>query len=91
MKSAYEKAMEKLGAASQPTLSAGQKNKIAEVNQTYEARIAERKTFLESKIQEARLSGQQQEAEELESGLQRDLATIRDEWDRAKKKVWDQA
>ncbi|MEO0453117.1 MAG: hypothetical protein AAFY98_03135 [Verrucomicrobiota bacterium] len=89
MKSAYERAMEKLGSSDQPSLNEDQKKQIAEVNSKFEAKIAERKTFLESKIQSAHASGQMEEAAELESGLQRDLATIREEWDFAKKKIWD--
>jgi hypothetical protein len=90
MKSAYEKAMERFGKSDTPALTDEQKTAIAEINQKHEARIAERKTFLEGKVQAALSEGQIEEAEELKGQLSRDLATIRDEWELAKKKVWEQ-
>lgn len=90
MKSAYERAMERFGDSPSPALTDAQKSAIAEINQKHEARIAERKTFLEGKIQAALIQGQPDEARDLRDELARDLATIHDEWEHAKKKVWDQ-
>ncbi|MEM6822040.1 MAG: hypothetical protein AAF558_08885 [Verrucomicrobiota bacterium] len=92
MKSAYERAMEKLGGESTtPRLNDAQKQEINELNQKYEAQIAERKTFLQSKISEALASGNSQEVEELDSQLTRDVAAIQDEWQTKKDKIWKQA
>jgi hypothetical protein len=90
MKSAYERAMERFGDGDSPALNGEQKASIAEINQKHEAQIAERKTFLEGKIQAALADGQIEEVEALREQLSRDLATIRDDWERAKQKVWDQ-
>lgn len=89
MKSAYERAMERFGDSASPALTDEQKAAIAEINQKHEARIAERKTFLEGKIQAAAAQGQFDEAEALRDELTRDLATIHDEWEQAKKKIWE--
>jgi hypothetical protein len=92
MKSAYEKAMERLGTSAEParTLTPEQKSRIAEVNNLYQSKIAERETFLRSRITAARAEGNATEIAELETQLHRDLAGLREEWESKKKKVWEE-
>ncbi|MGF1677733.1 MAG: hypothetical protein ACFCUX_00915 [Candidatus Methylacidiphilales bacterium] len=89
MKSAYERAMDRFGGETSPQkLSEEQKKRIAEINSIYEAKIAERQTFLTSKIAAARSTGDFTEIEALESQLARDISVIREEWETKKDKVW---
>lgn len=69
MKSAYELAMARLEkeAPSQP-LSQEQKNELAELDSRYQAKIAERKVFLEGQIRQALGTSE-------ESPLRRQLAS----------------
>jgi hypothetical protein len=92
MKSAYEKAMERLGqAAPEPKLSDAQKAELAEINSLYKSKIAERETFLQSKIAELRASGELEEVGAVQSQLARDLAVLREEWDQKKERIWKSA
>ncbi|NBQ64276.1 MAG: hypothetical protein EBS49_01390 [Verrucomicrobia bacterium] len=88
MKTAYELAMERL-AAKEPErkLAPEQKKKLAEIDETYRAKAAERETFLGSKIAAARASGAAEEAEVLQEQLARDLRGIREEWENKKEKA----
>lgn len=90
MKSAYELAMERL-AKTEPArkLTEAQKAEIADITNRYEAKIAERQTFLQSKIDAATASGDPGEAEEFSIQLRRDLATLREEMESKKNAVWN--
>jgi len=89
MKSAYERAMEKFGGDdASPKLSDHQKKEIAEINTLYEAKIAERQTFLKSKIAQAIGSGNDADIQSLEEQLSRDVQALRDEWEAKKDKIW---
>lgn len=89
MKSAYERAMEKFGGSeSSEKLTDDQKKEIAELNSVFEAKIAERQTFLQSKISEAIRAGNHEEVEELEAQLGRDVQALRDELQSKKDKIW---
>lgn len=92
MKSAFEKAMERFGGSSAPerTLTEAQKASIAEINSLYQSKIAERETFLRSRIQSARAQGDVREEAELEDQLRRDLASLKEEWEAKKQKVWEE-
>lgn len=92
MKSAYDKAMERFGGGATPTrtLTEAQKARIAEINNLYQAKTAERETFLRSRIQAAHAQGDAKEAAELENQLRRDLACLREEWEAKKQKVWEE-
>lgn len=92
MKSAYERALEKMGSSSSaPKLSDEQKKEIAEINSLYESKIAERETFLKSKIAGAQAKGDFGEAAELERQLSRDIQGFREELEAKKNKVWEQS
>jgi len=92
MKSAFEKAMERFGDSGTParTLTEAQKSRIAEINNLYQAKTAERETFLRSRIQSARAQGDAKEEAELEEQLRRDLASLKEEWEAKKQKVWEE-
>ncbi len=92
MKSAYELAMERLAKTEPaPKLSDQQRADISEISNRYEAKIAERQTFLQGKLQAAIISGDLKEEAELSDQLRRDLSVIREEMDAKKKAIWDQA
>jgi hypothetical protein len=88
MKSAYELAMERLSRSEPSTaLSDSQKQALAELNDLYRAKRAERETFLHSKITAAKASGNFAEAEEIQSGLARDLRALDEELELKKEKI----
>jgi hypothetical protein len=70
MKSAYELAMERLNKQS-PTakLTAEQKDRLAELDSRYKAKIAEREIGLKDAILQARAQGDRAEMEKLELQL----------------------
>jgi hypothetical protein len=88
MKSAYELAMERLS-SQEPTRKVPEalKKVLAEIDTTYQAKIAERETFLGAKIAGARSSGAHEEAVILQEELARDLRGIRAEWESKKEKA----
>ena len=75
MKSAYELAMERMGGDEKP-LTAEQKERIADVDAKYKAKIAERRIFLEKAIQDALAQEKTEEAEELRSKLVQETAKL---------------
>jgi hypothetical protein len=75
MKSAYELAMERMGGDEKP-LTAEQKERIADVDAKYKAKIAERRIFLEKAIQDALAQEKTEEAEELRSQLVQETAKL---------------
>ena len=88
MKSAYELAMERLS-SQEPTrkVSDTLKKILADIDMTYQAKIAERETFLGAKITAARRGGAEEEAGILREELARDLRGIREEWESKKEKA----
>ena len=88
MKSAYELAMERLS-SQEPTrkVSDALKKILADIDMTYQAKIAERETFLGTKIAGARAVGAHEEVAILQEELARDLRGIREEWDRKKEQA----
>lgn len=88
MKSAYELAMERLS-AQEPARKVPEslKKLLAEIDTTYQAKIAERETFLGAKIAGARRVGAEEEAGILREELARDLRGIREEWEKKKEKA----
>lgn len=86
MKSAYEIAMSRLEAAA-PTvkLTDAQKSKLAELDNLYESRIAERRVFLEGEIRSA--SGDPATQDELRRQLAGDVARLEEERESRKEKV----
>jgi hypothetical protein len=88
MKSAYELAMERLSRETPlKKLTPDQIAAVNEVDSLYRSKIAERETFLNSKIASAQAEGNWTEVEELKQGLARDLTTLREEAERKKDKI----
>jgi hypothetical protein len=88
MKSAYELAMERLQKA-EPTkvLSDDQKRQIAEIDETFKARIAERELFLKDQIAKAVKGGSTDEAADLEKQLAAEVRRLRGDCEEKKEKL----
>ena len=87
MKSAYEKAMERLEQASGPgkTLTDEQRAAIAEIDKKCDARIAERKMELDPRIASA---ASMEEMNSLKKELAQAISDIESEREREKEAVW---
>ena len=92
LKSALELAMERLegDGAEAPKLSAAQKTRIKEIEQRYEAKIAERKITLESEIRAAVMANELERAQELQQALMTEPAELRQKMEAEKQKVWEE-
>ena len=90
MKSAYELAMERLKAKDSPArkeLNEEQKTKIAQVNEKYTAKAAERQIFLQKQIAEAEMAGNYEEVQALQKQLRSELDVIKEEKEAAKDEI----
>lgn len=86
MKSAYELAMERLSKENPEhgsSLSESQKQALAEVDRSYDAKVAEREIFLQAKIEAAKAD----ERAALETQLQRERVRLNEEREQAKEAV----
>ena len=88
MKSAYELAMERLE-KTVPTahITPAQKAEIAEIDNTFKAKIAEREVFLRDQIAKAAFNGKVDEVAELEQQLSREIRRLNDDCEEKKEKV----
>ncbi len=89
MKSAYELAMERL-AKSDPSgrpLSAGQKQRLAEIDRVFQGRIAEREIFLKQKLDAALAAQQFDEADQLRKQIAGEKARLEEEREDEKERV----
>jgi hypothetical protein len=88
MKSAYELAMERLQKGSPTiTLTAGQKAELAEIDSSFNAKIAERKIFLTDQIRKVVAAGKFDEVESLEKQLTDDVRRLREDCEQKKEKL----
>jgi hypothetical protein len=88
MKSAYELAMERLQRSSPSvTLTAEQKAELAEVDSSFNAKIAERKIFLTDQIRKAVAAGKFDEVESLEKQLTADVIRLQEDCEHKKEKL----
>jgi hypothetical protein len=88
MKSAYELAMERLQkAAPTKTLSEDQKRQIAEIDEAFKAKIAEREVFLQDQIAKAMKGGSSDEAADLQKQLTVDVRRLRGDCEEKKEKL----
>ncbi len=81
MKSAYELAMERL-AKSEPaakSLTPEQKARLAEIDQVFKGRIAEREIFLKQKLNEALAAQNLDEADQVRKQLVSERARLEEE------------
>ena len=89
MKSAYELAMERLGKtepAAKP-LNSEQKAKLAEIDQRYRGKWAEREIFLKEKLENTLAQGEADEAEQIRAQLTREKAGIEEEREDEKERI----
>ena len=70
-----------------PVLTDAQKAVLAEINQKYQAKIAEREVFLQGQLTKARTEGDPAAIEQLETQLRRERARLEDERESAKNRV----
>ncbi len=89
MKSAYELAMERLKAAEPDAapLSAEQKERLAELDVRYKAKIAEREVFLRKALDEAAERGEGEAIEQISRQMANERARLEDEREAEKEKV----
>ena len=88
MKSSYELAMERMGGEEKP-INEDQKSKIAEIDSRYKAKIAEKKIFLEKRINDALAKSDHKEAEEIRLILAQDVAKLEAKAEAEKDKIRD--
>ena len=88
MKSAYELAMERLQKGS-PTISltSEQKAELAEIDSSFNAKIAERKIFLSDQITKAAAAGKLDDVESLEKQLTSDVRRLQEDCEQKKEKL----
>ena len=88
MKSAYELAMERLQKAS-PSLSLTdeQKEKLAELDSKYRAKIAEKELFLKDQIRKAEIEGKADDIDSLQKQLVSEVRRLQDECEAKKEKL----
>lgn len=88
MKSAYELAMERLQkSAPSVSLTDEQKAQLAEIDSSFQAKIAERELFLKDQIAKARATGVFDEAESLETQLATEVRRLREDCETKKEKL----
>ena len=88
MKSAYELAMERLQKGSPTiTLTPEQKTELAEIDSSFNAKIAERKIFLTDQITKAATAGKFDDVESLEKQLMADVRRLQEDCEQKKEKL----
>jgi hypothetical protein len=88
MKSAYELAMERLQKGSPTiTLTPEQKAELAEIDSSFNAKIAERKIFLTDQITKAASAGKFDDVESLEKQLMADVRRLQEDCEQKKEKL----
>ena len=87
MKSSYELALERMGGGDDKPLTDEQKEKIAEIDTRYKAKIAERKIFLEKSVEDAVAKGDQAEAEEARKILAQEISSLENKAESEKDKI----
>jgi len=88
MKSAYELAMERLQkGAPTMTLTPEQKAELAEIDSSFNAKIAERKIFLTDQITKAAAAGKFDDVESLEKQLAADVRRLQEDCEQKKEKL----
>jgi hypothetical protein len=88
VKSAYELAMERLQKGSPSVaLTAEQKAQLADVDSSFNAKIAERKIFLSDRIKKAAAGGKFDEVESFEKQLAADVRRLEEDCESKKEKL----
>jgi hypothetical protein len=89
MKSAYELAMERLAKsdpASQP-LTAAQRARLAEIDQVYKGKLAEREIFLRQALEQALSAQQAEEVAKIQQQIASERARLEEEREAEKDRV----
>jgi len=68
-------------------LSERQKEEIAEIDSVTRSKIAEREVFLQGQIDKSRSEGNEEEAQELEQQLARDVRRLQNDAEEKKEKI----
>ena len=88
MKSAYELAMERLQKGSPTiTLTPEQKAELADIDSSFNAKIAERKIFLTGQVTKAAAAGKFDDVESLEKQLTADVRRLQEDCEQKKEKL----
>ncbi|MDA7823521.1 hypothetical protein N9A58_08045 [Opitutales bacterium] len=87
MKSAYELAMERMGGGEDKPLTDEQKEKIAEIDSKYKAKIAERKIFIEKSLNDAKALGNEEEIELIRRQLNEEVSDLETKAESEKDKI----
>ncbi len=90
MKSAYELAMERLAKSDPDTgrsLSPAQKARLAEIDQIYKGKLAEREIFLNKQLNEALADGKLDEVEKIRGQIQSERARLEEDREDEKERV----
>lgn len=87
LKSSWELALERTGGKSAGPLTAAQKQKLAELDRLYTAKIAQEELTLKPKIAAARDAGQEEVAQKLDDQLRGQIQKLRGKLEAAKEAV----
>jgi hypothetical protein len=87
LKSAWELAQERTGGKTTGKLTAAQKEKLAELDRVYTAKIAECELDLNPKIAAARAAGKFEDAQKLDETMRDAIAKLRGKLEAEKEKV----
>jgi hypothetical protein len=90
MKSAYELAMERFKTTDDEparTLTNEQKLALADIENRYKAKIAERELFLQKELNDAIQSGHREDAEQIQTQLRNERLRLEEEKEDAKEKI----
>ena len=79
--------MERMGGRDEKPLTNKQKEKIAEIDSKYKAKIAERKIFLEKGIQDAIAQQLHEKAEEARNMLSKEISSLESKAEADKDKI----
>jgi predicted DNA-binding transcriptional regulator len=90
MKSAYELAMERLAKSdptARPKLNADQKTRLAEVDQVYKGKLAEREIFLRQQLDQAYAAQNAEEVQKINREIAGEKARLEEEREAEKDKI----
>ena len=90
MKSSYELAMERLKASDPDAvkpLTEKQKEELAEIDQRYKAKKAEREIFLKKQLEEALMKGESEEVENITKQISNENLRLEEEKEEEKNKI----
>jgi hypothetical protein len=87
LKSAWELAQERTGGKATGKLTDAQKEKLAELDRVYTAKIAQEELSLKPKIAAATVAGKFEDAQKIDETLRAEIAKLRRKLEEEKEKV----